>query len=255
MLVPLVGAGPRPVYMDRTDPRRWTPANPRLRLWGVLACLLLVSLPEPAARAGSPAWELAGHAAPDAVYRLPAVHLWQHNPATYHNDVGCGAFTTAMALSVYDPARYGSYQVAHTFFGRMLEVPIFGGTFEEENASIARAEGFLAAEYDRGTVVNLAAAIDVGAPVILLVDPLPILGVGRHDVLLVGYRLTAGWVGELFVDDPGIESAAQPAPRGPADPGNETLLVANLTGKWTGVFTPIFRDRAQQARWRELAGR
>src|SRR4051812_9164078 len=93
-----------------------------------------------------------------SVYGLPRapVHLWQYNPApdAYRNPQGCGAFSTAMALSVYDPIQYGTYAAAHRLFGQMLQVPIFGGTFESQNAVVARRVGYLALNRDHGTVAD-----------------------------------------------------------------------------------------------------
>ena len=82
----------------------------------------------------------------ETIHSLPnkPVHLYQLNPdpATYNNPMGCGAFSTAMALSCYNPRQYGTYDVAKFFFSRMLKVPGFGGTFESQNARIARLQGF-----------------------------------------------------------------------------------------------------------------
>src|SRR3954465_6489402 len=49
--------------------------------------------------------------------RLP-VHLWQWNlaPGAYYNSMGCGAFVTAMALSVYEPERFGTYDAARLLY-------------------------------------------------------------------------------------------------------------------------------------------
>src|SRR5690242_1271211 len=82
------------------------------------------------------------------VYALPQlpVHLWQKDPApgAYYNSIGCGAFTTAMALSVYDPTQYGTYATARTLFEQMVQVPLFGGTFESQDAVQARHAGYTA---------------------------------------------------------------------------------------------------------------
>src|SRR4051812_36533964 len=98
--------------------------------------------------------------ASEIVHRLPRdpVHLYQLNAAAdgYDNPMGCGAFSTAMALSVYDPARFGSYDTARHFFGQMLKVPFFGGTFEHQNAALARRLGFVAQFQDHGSVADLA---------------------------------------------------------------------------------------------------
>ncbi len=114
--------------------------------------------------------------------RMP-VHLWQWNPApsAFYSPTGCGAFATAMALSVFQPARFGSYGAARAIEAAMPVIPLVGGTPESANAVAARAAGFPAAMLDHRTVAELRAAIDSNAPVILLVDPL--LGLGRHDVL------------------------------------------------------------------------
>jgi hypothetical protein len=191
------------------------------------------------------------------VYALPQlpVHLWQDNPApdAYRNPMGCGAFTTAMALSVYDPTIYGSYAVARLLFAQMAQVPVFGGTFEGQNAEQARQAGFTALPNAQGTVADLEAAVNLGAPVILLVDP-DLLGIGQHDVLLVGYRVgPEGQVRQLLVDDP--LQAAPTRADAPEEPGNESIPVADLPHKWTGVFTPIFASAARAADWQQQTGR
>lgn len=185
--------------------------------------------------------------------RLP-IHLYQLNAAedAYSNRMGCGAFTTAMALSAYDPGKYGTYDVARFFFDRMLKVPIFGGTFESQNARIARLQGFMAHSYSGGTLRDLTAAVDAGAPTIMLIDPRH-LGVGSHDVLLVGYSADGtGTPRSFFVDNPARPEALQP---GTPYPGNQTMPAAELTSRWTRVFTPIFSDDQQQAAWLGATGR
>jgi len=197
--------------------------------------------------------------APDGsrVYGLPQlpVHLWQDNPApdAYRNPMGCGAFTTAMALSVYDPMLYGSYAVAQVLFAQMAQVPVFGGTFEGENAEQARLAGFTALPSAQGTVADLVTAVNLGAPVILLVDP-GLLGIGQHDVLLVGYRVgAAGQLRELLVDDPFL--AAPTRANAPVEPGNQAIPIVDLPHRWTGVFTPIFSSPARAADWQAQTGR
>ncbi len=195
----------------------------------------------------------------EVVHRLPhdPIHLYQYNAAAgaYENAMGCGAFSTAMALSVYDAAKYGSYDTARGFFQQMLKVPFFGGTFENQNSAIARRLGFLAYSYGYGTVADLAAAIDAGAPAIILVNPTT-LGIGTHDVLLVGYSVNAqGLYLQLFVDNPAVESNNQPAPAGLSYPGNQTISLADLPHKWTGVFTPIFASAGADAQWKQRARR
>jgi len=195
--------------------------------------------------------------ASETVHRLPhdPVHLYQlaQGQEAYYNPMGCGAFSTAMALSVYDRA-FGSYEQVRAIFGQMIKVPFFGGTFEHQNAAVAHRFGYLADFYMQGTPADLLPAIDLGAPVILLVNP-GVLGLGRHDVLLVGYSEAAGAPLHLFLDNTAVESPTQSAPPGRAYPGNQTLTLADLSGKWTGGFTPIFRDSATQARWRNQAQR
>jgi hypothetical protein len=197
--------------------------------------------------------------APDGarVYALPQlpVHLWQTNPArnAYRNPMGCGAFTTAMALSVYDRVHYGSYSAARRLFTQMVQVPVFGGTFEGQNAEQARQAGFTALPNDHGTVADLVAAVNLGAPVILLVDP-GLLGIGRHDVLLVSYRVERnGRVQQLLVDD--TLRATSTRAVAPAEPGNQAIAVADLPHKWTGVFTPIFASPDRAADWQRATGR
>ena len=167
--------------------------------------------------------------------------------------MACGAFTTTMALSVYDRARYGSYTSARRLFTQMAQVPVFGGTFEGQNAEQARQAGFIAIPNDQGTVADLVAAVNLGAPVILLVDP-GVLGIGQHDVLLVGYRVGRhGRVQQLLVDDPLRATSTRAV--APAEPGNLAIAVADLPHKWTGVFTPIFASPARAADWQAQTGR
>lgn len=195
----------------------------------------------------------------EVVHRLPRdpVHLFQHTTAkgAYNNPMGCGAFSTAMALSVHDPARFGTAEAARALFDKMLKVPFFGGTFENQNSVAARRLGFPAYSYDYGTVADVAAAINHGAPVVFLINPNR-LGIGQHDVVLVGYSTTAqGAYLRVFVDNPAVESAIQPAPPGVAYPGNQTFRVAELPQRWTGVFTPIFADAVRAAQWRRTMHR
>ncbi|MDQ3930297.1 MAG: hypothetical protein M3328_14280 [Chloroflexota bacterium] len=188
--------------------------------------------------------------------RLP-VHLFQLNkdPGAYYNEKGCGAFTTAMALSFYQPARFGNYDAARKIFDRMLKVPFFGGTFESQNAVIGQRHGFFARNYDHGTPAELAAAIDCGAPTIMLVRP-GFLGIGQHDVLLVGYSVdSSGRLLNFFVDNPEIESDKLQLPPRPEYPGNEVYSVPFLSTWWTGCFTPFLGSPAAVARWRELTHR
>jgi hypothetical protein len=236
-----------------------------LRLTGVVLALSGALSANPGAHASTP--RTSPPAAPIAqvrspedgaqVYALPQlpVHLWQTNPTrnAYRNPMGCGAFTTAMALSVYDRVHYGSYSAARRLFTQMVQVPVFGGTFEGQNAEQARQAGFTALSNDHGTVADLVAAVNLGAPVILLVDP-GLLGIGRHDVLLVGYRVgRSGRVQQLLVDDP--LRAGSTRAEAPAEPGNLAIPVADLPRKWTGVFTPIFASPARAADWQRATGR
>jgi hypothetical protein len=200
-----------------------------------------------------------GSPAGETIHRLPRdpVHLYQLNkaPGGYHNAMGCGAFTTAMALSCYNPTRFGTYTAARFIFHKMRKVPIFGGTFESQNAAIGRRYRFSAHPYDHGTPADLAAAIDCGAPTIMLVNP-GFLGIGRHDVLLVGYSVDAEgrWL-RFFVDNPAVESPTQPAPPGVSYPGNESYPVDSLPARWTGCFTPFFSSQDDHLKWRMLTGR
>jgi hypothetical protein len=201
----------------------------------------------------------ASPATGEIIHRLPhpPVHLFQHNqaPGAYANKMGCGAFTTAMALSCYDPARFGNYAAARSIFDSMRKVPFFGGTFESQNASIGRRFKFATDNYDNGTHADLATAIDCGAPAILLVNP-NFLGIGQHDVLLVGYSVDAqGRLVHFFVDNPGVESATQTAPPGLSYPGNEAYSVATLSTKWTRCFTPFFPSPDAYLKWRMLTNR
>jgi hypothetical protein len=78
--------------------------------------------PPPPRDAGATAKDIEG-VATEIVRRLPRdpVHLWQLNqsPGTYNNAMGCGAFSTAMALSYYDPTRFGTYDAARRIVSRM----------------------------------------------------------------------------------------------------------------------------------------
>jgi hypothetical protein len=154
-----------------------------------------------------------------------------------------------MALSYYDVDRFGTYAVARQIFEIMRHVPFFGGTFESENARMARKHGLFTASFDFGTVDDLTTAIDNGAPAVLLVNPGP-FGIGRHDVLLVGYSTDdAGNCVDLFVNNPAVQSGTQSAPPGLSYPGNETIPTGSLQGKWTGCFTAIFGSAETFNRW------
>ncbi len=204
----------------------------------------------------------------ELVHRLPhdPIHLYQLNtdPGTYNNPMGCGAFSSAMALSFYDSARFGTYDAAHTIFNQMLKVPFFGGTFESQNAAVAHKYNFFAAPFDHGTVGDLAAAIDLGAPTIMLIRPKTILSIGQydilrigqHDVLLVGYSSDAhGNYVNLFINNPWLQNATQPAPAGLAYPGNQTFAVADLPHIWLNCFTPFFASAEALAQWRKATRR
>lgn len=192
------------------------------------------------------------------IHQLPnlPIHLYQlnKNPKAYHNPMGCGAFTTSMALSCYNPARFGNYSAARYIFHKMVKVPFFGGTFESQNARIARHFRFTAHPQNRGTISDLTTAIDLGAPTILLINP-GFLGIGRHDVLLVGYGTdSSGNPTSLFVNNPAIESDTQSS-SGRQLPGNETYPVATFSGKWTRCFTPIFPNSQLYAQWQSFTHR
>ena len=236
-----------------------------LRLADLLMLLLGAFVPG----SGAPAYashpplpsapRVAPFLAPDGarVYGLSPrpVHLWQSNPApdAYANPRGCGAFSTAMALSVYDPTHYGTYAAAQRLFTRMAQVPFFGGTFESQNAVVAGQAGFIALNHDHGTVDDLVTAVNLGAPVILLLNP-NFLGIGQHDVLLVGYRAGAdGQVRDLLIDNPA--QAAATRSDAPAEPGNQMIAVEDLPRIWTGIFTPIFASPAVATAWQAQAGR
>jgi hypothetical protein len=169
--------------------------------------------------------------------------------------MGCGAFCTAMALSFYNSERYGNYAAPRSIFGEMIKVPFFGGTFESQNAAIAKKHGFFAAPFDHGKVSELAAAIDRGAPTILLIRP-DRFGIGHHDVLLVGYSVDAnGNYVNLFVNNPEIESATLAAPLDVKYPGNQVWPVSTLPKEWTRCFTPFFATAEAFAGWRAQVGR
>jgi hypothetical protein len=204
----------------------------------------------------------------EVVHRLPRdpVHLWQlnHDPGTYNNAMGCGAFSTAMALSCYDPARFGTYDAARRIFDQMDKVPFFGGTFESQNAAVAHQFNYYGAPYSRGTVEDLMGAIDHGAPAVLLIEPKTILSIaghdllkiGQHDVLLVGYSLNAHTQPlNIFINNPWLPGASQTAPPGLSYPGNQTIPVARLDQVWTGNFTPFFPSAEAWAAWRRAAHR
>jgi hypothetical protein len=195
----------------------------------------------------------------EVVHRLPGdpVHLYQldKSPGAYYNTMGCGAFTTAMALSLHDRERFGTYDAARMIFEKMRKVPFFGGTFESQNAAIGQQFNVACDPYDRGTPADLAAAIDCGAPTILLINP-NFLSIGRHDVLLVGYSVDAeGRYARFFVDNPAVESDTQQAPPGLLYPGNEAYSVAVLSKKWTRCFTPFFPTDDAYLKWLLFTGR
>lgn len=198
----------------------------------------------------------------EVVHRLPdePVHLWQltNDTTLYNNPMGCGAFSSAMALSVYQPGGFvanGGYAIAHSLFARMLQVPISGGTFELEDSMALQAEGLQASMFLLGTFDQLAAAIDLGAPVILLVNRVFLL-IGQHDVLMVGYsRDATGAPLHVFIDDPAIGAVDQEAPAGLSYPGNDKIAFADLASKWTGTFTPVFKDPGTFDQWKTNANR
>jgi hypothetical protein len=160
-----------------------------------------------------------------------------------------------MALSRYNPERYGSYAAARAIFGEMKKVPFFGGTFERQNAAIAKRHGFFAAPFDHGRVSDLAAAIDRGAPAIMLVNP-GIFGIGMHDVLLVGYSVDPnGNYRNLFVINPEVQNATLTVSLNVTYPGNEVIPASTLPSKWTGCFTPFFLSAEAFAGWRAEVGR
>src|SRR5205085_7396147 len=90
--------------------------------------------------------------------------LWEWNPdPDAYSPMGCGVFTPAMALSTYDPAGFGSYAAAHDLLAQMPQVPMIGGTFEGDNAAVARRAGFATTTFHNGTAADLMTAIDAGA--------------------------------------------------------------------------------------------
>lgn len=209
-----------------------------------------------------------GGLATEIVRRLPhdPVHLWQlnHDPGTYSNAMGCGAFSTAMALSCYDPKRFGTYDAAHAIFDQMVKVPFFGGTFESQNSAIAKKYNIPSAAYSNGTPADVAAAIDRGAPTILLILPKTVLSiaghdllkVGQHDVLLVGYSVDGhGQYLNLFINNPWLPASDQPAPPGLSYPGNQTIPISAINTVWTGNFTPFFPSQQAWADWRHVTHR
>lgn len=195
----------------------------------------------------------------EIVHRLPhdPTHLYQRSqdPPDYFNRKGCGAFCTAMAFSFYDSGRYGNYATPRAIFCEMVKVPFFGGTFEGQNAATGKRHGFFAAPFDHGKVSDLAAAIDRGAPTIMLVNPGK-FGIGTHDVLLVGYSVDAnGNHVNLFVNNPEVQNATLAAPLNATYPGNEVIPVNILPKKWTGCFTPFFASAEALTDWRAQVGR
>jgi hypothetical protein len=195
----------------------------------------------------------------DQLYRVssPPIHLWQWNPApgAYYSPMGCGAFSVAMALSVYDPLGYGSYAAAHSLYDQMNRIPLIGGTLEGENAAAARRQGYAATTYYDGSLADLMTAIDRGAPVILGVHPL-IFGIGLHDVLLVGYRVDrTGILRQIFVDNPAVSGTDLADPAFTGDLGNQVIAAHEMASTWTGAFTPVFRSETDAAGWRTLVNR
>lgn len=184
------------------------------------------------------------------------IHLYQLNkaPDAYYNEKGCGAFTTSMALSCFDPAKFGTYAAVRAIFDQMVKVPFAGGTFEHQNARMGQKFGFHTKNYDHGSPAELAAAIDCGAPTILLVNP-GFLGIGQHDVLLVGYSVDATGKWRFYVDNPAVESAPSETSLPQEFPGNASYSIADLAEKWTRCFTPFFATADAFAKWRALTGR
>jgi hypothetical protein len=198
----------------------------------------------------------------EVVSRLPRdpVHLWQRTDRAglYNNSMGCGAFSTAMAISVFQPGGFvndGGYAIAHDIYDQMLKVPFSGGgTFEMQNTLALKAHGLQASMFLFGTFDHVAAAIDMGAPVIILINPI-VLNIGQHDVLAVGYsRDTFGRPLSLFIDNPWDEPSTQVGPDGLNYPGNSKIAAADLPNKWTGTFTPVFGDTTTFNEWRQRTG-
>ena len=53
---------------------------------------------------------------------------------------------------------------------------------------------------------------------------------------------------------PASQASGQDAPPGLNYPGNSKIAAADLPGKWTGTFTPVFDDTARFAEWRQRTG-
>ncbi|HMA35897.1 MAG TPA: hypothetical protein VKY74_15645, partial [Chloroflexia bacterium] len=198
-------------------------------------------------------------------YGLPRqpIHLWQHNPAldAHANPRGCGAFSTAMALSVYDPARYGRYSAARALFAQMAQVPVFGGTFENQNAVVAGQAGFMALNRDHGTVAELVAAVDLGAPVILLIAQRCVAHrpqLSRHRPARCaagGLPRRGGRPGARSPDRQPRPGGGDPpgGPGGTGQPGNPDLGPPGPLDRH--LFTPIFASPAVARAWQAQVGR
>jgi hypothetical protein len=202
----------------------------------------------------------------ETIHRLQSdpVHLCQltGDPSLYNNPMGCGAFSTAMTMSVFRPSGFAGnhgYAIANNVYKRMIKVPFsHGGTFELQNALTLRSRGLVASMFLFGTFEQVAAAIDLNAPVILLVNPIfrNFRLIGRHDVVLLGYsRDATGAPLNLFTDDPEIKTDNQQAPEGLNYPGNSKIAASELKKKWTGTFTPVFKDAATFQEWKRRAHR
>jgi len=205
----------------------------------------------------------------EQVYTLNPLptHLWQldhaakvtvgdHEQEAY-NDMGCGAFSTSIALSVFAPQR-ATLQAATSLYQRMRKVPFTRGTWEGENARLALEDGYVAANLSDGTPAELANLVKLNAPAVLNINPRRFLAVvqyGAHDVALAGYSSDAGGaVAKIFVLDPWRETGNGSVGGHEDYPGNRYFVTGPQEGEqlsaiWTRTFTPIFRDAAQAREW------
>ncbi len=200
-----------------------------------------------------------------AVSPLPT-HLWQLDKQDTvnvkgmseqaFNDMGCGAYSTAMAMSVHDP-KYGSEQAATDLYNRMSKVFFSRGTWEGENAKQAAQAGFVSAQLHNGTADELADLIRVNAAAVMNMEPGHILFVeyGAHDMTLVGCStISSGAVQKIFVLDPWLPTGNGSVGGHPDYPGNRYFVTDDTYGEklatmWTGTFTPIFKDADQARQW------
>ncbi len=193
-------------------------------------------------------------------------HLWQLDkaetvqskgaPESAYNDMGCGAYSTTVAMAYYDN-KFNSYQFATDLYAHMGKVIFSHGTWEGENARQAQNNGFVSAQLHNGTAAELADLIRVNAPAVLNIDPHTILMVtyGAHDITLVGFSgASDGTPLKIFALDPWLQPDSGSIANHPDYPGNRYFVANNASGDklsalWTGIYTPIFKSAAHARAW------